>query len=192
MEELEITKHAEERYAERIMGKDSSLSVAEFVFTHEEKIKTDITKMVEFGQLIYSGKRLFDNTNKAVQDIYLNGAWVIVLDHKKNAVITLYSVDLGLGKEFNDLYLSKMLDKLKEVKAEAEKVIAEVEQQREEYKKLIEENQTIIVEYRKIAKSLEEQNVMYGELIESLDTQVTLAQNEVEKIVASLTGKKVY
>lgn len=192
MEDLEITRHAEERYAERIMGRNSKLSVAEFILTCEEKIKTDIAKMIAFGQLIYSGKRLFDSTCKNVQDIYLNGTWVLVVDHKKNAVITLYSVDLGLGKEFNDLYLEKMLAKLEKTKEEAEAATKEVEEQKETYRELIEKNQGMIAEYRKIAKSLEEQNKIYSDLMESLSVQADLAQNEVIKVVAALTGKKIY
>lgn len=192
MESLEVTKHAAERYAERILGKDSQLSVAEYLLTHEEKIQTDIAKMIAFGKLLYSGKRLFQNTDKTIQDIYLNGTWVLVVDHQKNAVVTLYSVDLGLGKEFNDLYLEKMLAKLEETKEKAETVAKEVEKQREELKQLVVENQATIVEYRKIVKSLEEQNKMYEDLMESLRVQEDLAQREVAKVVAALTGKKVY
>lgn len=192
MEELEISKHAKERYAERIMGRDSQLSIAEFVLTHEEKIQTDIAKMIEFGKLIYSGKRPYDTNNKGVEDVYLNGTWIIILDHNKNIVITLYCIDLGLGKEFNDVYLGKMLEKLEKTKEEAEATIASVEGQRTTYKELIEENQVTITEYRKIANSLEEQNQMYKELIESLDVQVSLAQNEVRKVIGALIGKKVY
>lgn len=192
MESLEVTKHAAERYAERILGKDSQLSVAEYLLTHEEKIQTDIAKMIAFGKLLYSGKRLFQNTDKTIQDIYLNGTWVLVVDHQKNAVVTLYSVDLGLGKEFNDLYLEKMLAKLKETKEKAETVAKEVEKQREELKQLVAENQATIVEYRKIVKSLEEQNRMYEDLMESFRVQEELAQREVAKVVAALTGKKVY
>lgn len=192
MESLEVTKHAAERYAERILGKDSQLSVAEYLLTHEEKIQTDIAKMIAFGKLLYSGKRLFQNTDKTIQDIYLNGTWVLVVDHQKNAVVTLYSVDLGLGKEFNDLYLEKMLAKLEETKEKAETVAKEVEKQREELKQLVVENQATIVEYRKIVKSLEEQNKMYEDLMESFRVQEELAQREVVKVVAALTGKKVY
>ena len=192
MESLEVTKHAAERYAERILGKDSQLSVAEYLLTHEEKIQTDIAKMIAFGKLLYSGKRVFQNTDKTIQDIYLNGTWVLVVDHQKNAVVTLYSVDLGLGKEFNDLYLEKMLAKLEETKEKAETVAKEVEKQREELKQLVVENQATIVEYRKIVKSLEEQNKMYEDLMESLRVQEDLAQREVAKVVAALTGKKVY
>ena len=192
MENLEITKHAAERYAERILGKDSQSSVAEYTLTHEEKIQADITKMIAFGKLLYSGKRLFQNADKTIQDIYLNGTWVLVVDHQKNAVVTLYSVDLGLGKEFNDLYLEKMLAKLEKTKEDAEMVAKDVEKQREELKQLMTENQATIIEYRKIVKSLEEQNKMYEELIESLRVQEELAQREVTKVVAALTGKKVY
>ena len=192
MENLEVAKHAAERYAERILGKDSALSVAEYLLTHEEKIQTDIAKMIEFGKLLYSGKRLFQNADKTIQDIYLNGTWVLVVDHQKNTVVTLYSVDLGLGKEFNDLYLEKMLAKLEKTKEDAETAAKEVEKQREELKQLVSENQATIAEYRKIAKSLEEQNQMYEGLMESFRVQEELAQREVTKVVAALTGKKVY
>ncbi len=85
-----------------------------------------------------------------------------------------------------------MLAKLEKTKEEAETVAKEVEKQREELKHLVSENQATIAEYRKIAKSLEEQNKMYEDLMESFRVQEELAQREVTKVVAALTGKKVY
>ena len=58
---MNITKHAMQRYAERIMEKEDTTDVLVFIEQHKEKIEEDISKMIEYGELIYTGKNLNDN-----------------------------------------------------------------------------------------------------------------------------------
>ena len=98
-----ISKHAEERYAERIMERDTKGDIAVFINEHKEKISTDINKMIEFGKKIYSGKSpqlSQKNNNKPyIVDIYLNGYWVIIVGKENNTVITLYNIDLQVDQK---------------------------------------------------------------------------------------------
>lgn len=95
-----ISNHALQRYAERIMEKEG-IDVNRFVTLNEEKIKTDINKMIEYGDLIFSGKQFQKDCKGNVIDVYIKDTWVILVDGKAKTVITIYKIDLGLGDEFN-------------------------------------------------------------------------------------------
>ena len=51
-----ISNHSKQRYAERIMGKED-IDVNRFITLNEDKIKTDINKLIQYGEMIYSGKQ---------------------------------------------------------------------------------------------------------------------------------------
>lgn len=55
--EYKISSHCEQRYAERIMNKDNKNDINRFIVENREKIKADINKMINYGELIYIGKQ---------------------------------------------------------------------------------------------------------------------------------------
>ena len=187
---LKITDHAKRRYAERIMDKNDKNDISVFIANNEDKITEDISKMIEYGQFIYKGLPVNENNKQPVR-IYLKDTWVIILDEKQDKVITLYSIDLGVGKEFNDLYIEKLLNKLEVAKKEFEAKNEELKTRKEEFDQIIKENENTIKEYRQVVKSLEQQNEMYKELIKDLDTNKTVIEKDVREIVGTLIGKNV-
>lgn len=192
LDTLQFSQHAKQRYAERIMNKQDQTEVAIFLFEQDDKIKNDIRKMIEYGELIYSGKPTSDIFNKQLVDIYLNGTWVIIVDPNKNNVITLYSIDLGLGKDFNDEYIEKLKGKLDQAKQKFAESQESVNIEKETYKSLILDNDAAIADYKSIIKSLQEQNQAYQEVIDTLDTNTQLSEKAVRDIVAIMIGKKIF
>ncbi|WP_097006717.1 hypothetical protein [Lacrimispora amygdalina] len=191
LEELKISQHAKERYAELIMDKDNKIDVNVFITNNEGKIKSDISKMIEYGQLLFSGKPV-DMYNRQAVEVYLNRTWVVIIDRKKMNVITLYSIDLGLGSDFNQEYINKLLGKLNIAKEHFAEIQKNIEEQSDTYKNLVTENEAIIGEYKKIIKSLEQQNEGYKEVINNLQVNMTIAEKAVRDIVAVMIGKKVF
>lgn len=190
-ENIKISAHARERYAERIMEKDSKVDVTLFISQHEQKIKQDIFDMIQYGKLLYSGKSVSE-FNKQPVDIYLNGTWVIIVDIAKCNVITLYSIDLGLGKEFNQEYIGKLTEKLITAKEQYETVNLGIQTQKETYFSIIKDNITQINEYKQIVKNLELQNQAYNDVIDSLEVDRVVAEKEIRDIIATFIGKKVF
>lgn len=186
-----ISRHASERYAQRIMGKNNKTDIAVFINENIKKIETDIQKMIEHGKILYEGKSIVDYNKQSVK-IILNGTWVLVLDSKNNTVVTLYSIDLGVGKEFNIQYITKLLQALYEAQEEYNEKVKELEYREKEYKDIISENENTIKEYSTIINSLKEQNVMYQNLIQEIDTNKLVAEENVRSIIATLTGKSIF
>ena len=186
-----ISNHAKQRYAERIMGKDETIEINRFINLNEDKIKTDINKMIVYGEKIYTGIQA-GQRNKNPVDVYLKDCWVVLADARSFNVITLYKIDLGIDDEFNKLYISKMKDKLETAKAHAAKVAEDVEIDNYNYKQTIEDAETDIKNYKTMIKNLEEMCAGYTAIINSNVVKITQANLEVAEILNTLIGKKEF
>lgn len=191
LDTLKISAHARERYAERIMDKDNKVDINVFIQQHEQKIKEDIFKMIQYGKLLYSGKSTCE-FNKQPVDVYLNGTWVIIVDIAKSNVITLYTIDLGLGNDFNNEYIKQLTAKLDASKDNFETINIGIQTQRQTYSSIIKENTEQINEYKTFIKNLEKQNQGYQDVIDSLDADRIIAEKEVRDVIATFIGKKVF
>lgn len=191
LENLKLSNHAKERYAERIMDKDNKADINVFIQKNEQKIKEDIFKMITYGELLYSGRPTVDY-NKQPVDIFLKDTWVIIVDIAKQNVITLYSIDLGLGDDFNKEYINKLLEKLFSAKQRYEEAQIGINTQIETYNTIVKENIDMINDYRSKIKILEKQNQGYLDVIDTLRVENTAAEREVRDVVAVMIGKKVF
>lgn len=190
--EYSISNHCKQRYAERIVGKEESLDINRYVSLNEDKIKSDINKLINFADLIYTGKQSQKDGKGNVVDVYLNQCWVILVDGKSRHAITLYKVDLGLGDEFNKVYVSKMAEKLNTQKEILENVQQQVQAESNTYKEMIAEAESQIKEYRGMIKNLEELCSGYKAIIDNNCVKVTQANRDVAEIVNTLIAKKEF
>lgn len=190
-----ISRHAMERYSERIMGKDENIDINRFITLNEDKIKTDINKMISYGELIYTGKQNKSKDGKnanAVVDVFLRDCWIVLADSKSKNVITLYKIDLGLDDEFNRIYISKMLERLSESKVALEETKKQVEAESNTYKKMIADAETEIKVYKSMIKNLEELCEGYKMIVDNNIVKVSKASREVAHILNTMIGKKEF
>lgn len=189
-----VSKHATERYAERIMGKDTNWDVNKFILTNESKIQTDINKLIQFGELIYSGKQSKKDgkNSNAIVDVYLRDCWVVLVDNNSKNVITLFKIDLGLDEEFNKSYVSKMMEKLNGCKEVLANVLEQVQNETNTYREMIADAETQIKEYRAMIKNLEELCAAYKTVIENNGVKVAQANKDVTDVLNTLIGKREF
>lgn len=188
---IKISQHAKERYSMRIMDKDDKSDIAVFIAQHEQKIKEDICKMIQYGTLLFSGKSPHE-FNKQPVDIFLNGTWIIIVDIAKYNVITLYSIDLGLGNEFNQQYINLLMQKLNTAKEAYDTANIGIQTQKETYSSIIKENTDQINEYKQLINALQKQNQAYTDVIESLEADRIVAEKDIRDTIATMIGKKVF
>lgn len=192
MSELTFSKHALQRYCERCQDYDSMIDINVFLATRTEEVKERITKLIEYSELIYTGKSTTD-WNNSVVDVYLNkSGWVVIVDHKKNNVITLYNITLGLDTELDRQYLDKISEKLIQLKDAEETALLGIAAQEQTYTDILNENRALENELRSQLKALEEQDAVYEDVIKSLHTSRTLAEKERRDFIAKILGKKVF
>lgn len=177
-----ITKHAKERYAERIMGK-TDLDVVRFALVNDEKITEDINKMIEYGECLY--------VDKDRKSVYIKGCWIIICDDVKQNVVTLYKVDLGLGDEFNKQYLNLIIEKLNTSKEELEKTKLDLEELNENYQNIISENDAMVAEYQSTINNLNQLSEDYRSVIQHNQVLIDAKEIETKDILNKLIGKKV-
>lgn len=186
-----ISAHAKQRYAERIMGKEDT-DVNRFVTLNENKIKTDINKLIQYGELIYTGKQSQKDGKGNIVDVFLKDCWVVIADSRIKNVITLYKIDLGLDDEFNKAYISKMVEKLNGCKEVLESVQQQVQEESNTYREMIKDAETQIKEYRGMIKNLEELCTGYKTIIDNNCVKVSQANRDVAEVVNTLIGKKEF
>lgn len=187
-----VSKHAKERYTERIMEKATSNEIQTFVVQNEEKIIGDINKMIQYGELIYTGKQTQKDGRTYNVEVFLNGLWVVITDIKSKNVITLYKIDLGVDEEFNQEYVNRMMNKFNAAKENLEYVTLEVEKENDSYKTIIEQNVSLINEYKGYIKNLEELNTGYKTIIDNNTVKIKMADREVADVLNKLIGKKEF
>jgi len=190
--EYKISDHCKRRYAERIMDKDGTGDVNRFIFANEDKIKTDIHKMIHYGNLIHSGVQSKTDGKGKVIDVYLKDTWVILVDNQSDVVVTLFKVDLGLDDEFNKAYISKMLEKLEESKKSLEEIKLATHQESEMYYSLIEDSESQIKEYKSMIRNLEELITGYKIITDNNGVKVVQAEKGVADVINTLIGKKEF
>ncbi len=188
----QVSAHCKTRYAERVMGKGEKSDAARFVSLNEDKIKTDINKMIEYGNCIYSGRQSQKDGKGKVIDVYVQDTWVLLVNERERIVVTLYKIDLGLGDEFNNTYVTKMLDKLNSTKATLEDIQKQVQEESDMYRKMIDEADTQIKERRSEIKNLEELSEAYKIIINNNCVKVAQANKDVTDVLNKLIEKKVF
>ena len=186
-----ISAHAKQRYAERIMGKEDT-DVNRFVTLNEDKIKTDINKLINYGELIYQGRQSKKDSNGNTVDVYLKDTWVVLADSKTKNVITLYKIDLGLDDDFNKAYVSKMVEKLNTNKEVLKNVQQQVQAESNTYREMISDADTQIKEYRSMIKNLEELCVGYKAVIDNNHVKIAQANKDVVDVLNTLIGKREF
>ena len=94
---MNITKHARERWAERIRGVDKSF-VPAYITQNEKQIQEDINKTFEASTLLYTGQISYSG-GKASSKYFLKDSLVIITDTSEQNIITLYPMDYGFPEE---------------------------------------------------------------------------------------------
>lgn len=189
--EYNISAHAKQRYAERIMGKED-IDANRFVTLNEDKIKTDINKLIQYGDLIFTGKQSNKDNKGNVVDVYLKDCWVILVDGRAKNVITLYKIDLGLDDEFTKTYIAKMIEKLNANKEVLEGVQKQIQEESDTYKEMINNAEAQIKEYRGMIKNLEELCVGYRTIIDNNTVKLAQANRSVTEVINALVNKKEF
>lgn len=190
--EFKISNHASQRYAERIMGRDNTADINRFIIENEEKIKTDINKLIHYGETIFSGKQSKKDNKGNVVDVILKDCWVILADTKDKVVVTLFKIDLGLDDEFNKAYISKMVEKLNGRKEVLETTKKQVESESNMYKEMISDAESQIKEYKTMIKNLEELCEAYKTIVDNNNVRIAQANKDVIDIVNTLINKKEF
>lgn len=106
---MNITEHAYKRYVQRTMDYNEDKDIMKYLSENKSTVEERINKLFDSSNLIYEGQFREHST----AEIYMNKhGWIFCVDKKKQRIITLYKIDLGLDEEFNRLYIDRMQEQL--------------------------------------------------------------------------------
>lgn len=192
VDSLVFTKHAKERYAERIMHRDNIRDVNAFISEHSDKIERDIINMIQNGDELFTGKPSFNNPKQHNCIYIMNGFWIVVIDAADNKVITLYKIELGAGEDIDKAFRDRLLDKINYAKAKSAEVKSQIDEEMDNYKRIISDNADMISDLRKQIKNLEAINEAYSSTIEAANKRKAMTEDIIKNYVATLVGRKTF
>ena len=186
---LEITKHAEERYVERVMGYTDKQEIASYIVQNKDLISDRIDKMFEYGELLYSGKVKEGN----FVNVIINGTWVLLTDRKNEKLITLYKVDLiSDDEDFNKLFVDKMLEKINSIKSNLENHRDKYNEDIKSTRAEIESNKARIKQYEDLITKHRQVNNVLEDYIKVCDTEVSAIEHEYKIAIEDLVSNKIF
>ena len=187
-----VTKHAKERYAERIMDIKDKIEINRYVVENESKIINDISKMINYGTLVYTGKNPRKDRFGATSQIriFTCKAWILIVNADKNEVITLFKIDLGLDEDFNNQYVEKIMQKFNDKQLQLDKVSKEVTESNNELKENMFENTKKINTYKQYIKQLEEANNGCKAIMDANLIKIKEAEEELADVLERIVTKK--
>ena len=186
--EYTLTQHAKERYVERVKGITHPGAVRDYIEKHSDEIKHGLEDMLSKSELLYQGLDLSSNP----REVYLTDFWLILIDTKRNCIVTLYKVDFGVGEDFDREFIKRYRVKLRNAIERMETTEAEVQAETQKIRECISGNNAELKKLNALCSQLQEQNTAYNTLITNLDAKNGLAQHEVKTILKELLGKRVF
>ena len=182
-----ITNHAQERYAQRIVGKDNMTDIRTYINAHKNDIKKWINELIHYGTMIYEGKL----RDYSLSQVFYKDFWVIIVDPKQRNVVTLYKIDLG-DNEVNELFVTKIMQKINDKQNYLEKTKESAEKNIIEYQKIIDDNNLDIKKWQSMIKSLQQVNQSYEILIKNSNLEIRKVESEISDLVDKLVARKIF
>lgn len=180
-----ITNHAQERYAQRMVGKDNMTDVRTYINAHRNDIQKRINELIHYGTLIYEG-RLRDYP---LNQVYYKDFWVVIVDPRTKNVITLYKIDLG-DDEVNELFVTKMMQKINDKQAVLDKTKETTDNNILEYQKIVDDMNDDIKKWQSMIKSTQQVIQSYEALIKNSNLEVMKIESEINDLVDMLIARK--
>lgn len=185
---LNITKHALERWCERILGLDKS-EVALYITTNREQLVEHINETFSYSEFIYKGQLGTDNITR---HYYIQNNNVFITNTDDNAIITIYKVDLGFTDNINTMLRKEMMKEVAKLQEEKYNIDMEVLEEIDKTKfELQDIDDNIVILERQLAE-LKQQKKMKSEHIKSINSKSNYVNQELSKYVLKLVNSKEY
>lgn len=182
-----VSNHAKERYAERVMSRDNIIDIRKFVNDHNQDIGKWINELINHGQSIYVGPL----KEKNCVEVFVNGLWVILVGPTKKVVITLYKIDFG-DDEVNHLFVEKMRKKINSAHIRIKVAEGCSSGKVNQYKEMIAANNDEINYQKQNIKNMEELNEAYEKIIENALVNVNNEKHQLQRLVEQMICKQEF
>lgn len=188
-DEIDISLHAKQRYAERTMGKDDKQDINLYVNKNNDLIRERILKMYQYSTLFYEGVL----RDKQQAKFYINKQnWVLIVSKNGKTIITLYKIECHFGEEVDKLFVQKGLETINECKERLAIAIQEKELKAKALREQIEDRNARIKEYEKLIKIMKAENDNDSDFIQNQQSVCLIIEQEVKEHIENFVSKKMF
>lgn len=185
---INVTKHALERWAERILNVDKS-QIAMYVNTNRDQLIEHINETFKYSEFIYKGQLGTDNITR---HFYIQGDIVFLTNTDNTAIITVYKVDLGFTPELNSHVRKGLIEEVHKLVAQKEELDFEVLQQVENKQHEISTIDDNIVILQRQIDELKLQKKVLNDELKAINSKSNYINQELSKFVLMLVNSKEY
>lgn len=185
---INITRHARERYCERVKGIADKTERNAYITTNEEIILSHINSMFSHSKFIFRGKIGGDNTTK---NFYLHQDIALVVSDDNN-LITIFRVNFEFPSDAKFYVINSLVEhildleeRFKEEKEKVDSRIFDIEMEKEKNEAEIKELETRI-------KLLKDKNTMLDMEKKTSLQEVSLISSQQQRYAWQLFGNSDY
>lgn len=192
---INVTKHAIERYAEKIKNipqKELNLKIN----TNTNLYKEDLNKMFEKSKIIYSGLMTSPDNNKHKEEVNyrLVDNIILITDLQDTKIITLYRVEFGFGRTNDKLLLDNLLSELETEDTTYLEAMESTQQEKELIENNILQLENEIQSLQESLKALQDNKEGLKDYIKSISQKEAIAKSSrdctARKIIYSIHYRK--
>ena len=178
---MNITKHAKQRYVERVMGITGKQQIATAVTVSNDKINKEIENLFLESRLVFEGQVGGDKTTKEFY-LHKDNELVLVLDGSFDNLVTIYRINFAFPKHVRDYVIEELIKTINEFNIT-------IDNSREEVKSRLNEIDSEIQRENDIIKH-------YQSLIDAAKNNVSILQQTRENTLnhssALFTERQIY
>lgn len=185
---INVTKHAYERYAERIKN-TAKEDIQSDIAVNKNLYHTELDRMFENSRIIYTG-RFNDKHNETNFRIADN--MILITDKADTKIITLYRVEFGFDRDVDVVILESLLKKLDVAEGEYIKSMDEVNAEKE---RVVTERDTLAEEIEQMVETLKLMRETLGvmnEYIDKFNYRERVAKSEMDTIAKKIVYSNIY
>jgi hypothetical protein len=105
---MNITKHAKQRYVERVMNISGKQQVATTMTVSSDKINKEIENLFIESRLVFDGQVGGDKANKQFY-LHKDNELVFVLDSSFDNLVTIYRINFAFPKHVRDYVIEELI-----------------------------------------------------------------------------------
>ena len=109
---INITRHARERYCERIKGITDKTERNAYLTNNEELILSHINMMFSHAKFIYRGKIGGDNTTK---NFYISSNDICLVVSDDNNLITIFKINFEFPQDAKDYVINSLVEHIQDL-----------------------------------------------------------------------------
>lgn len=212
---VHISRHCLKRYVERVLKLDteairecvvdidSEASNEEYLDKYVQNNWDELVKAViallKGGVEVYRGKPLGGTRKNAHTDednlestIVINGTYAVIYNRLKSLIVTILSIDLGLGEEFNKQYADCVVSRINSIDSEVKELSERIVAEKISITPSITRVDSEISKYLGLIEDLKAQKSEMVQNLENMKSKQDSLKNDKSRIVNSLIGRKIH